>query len=86
MTDNANKYITYDTLKFKSEIAGVCCASDYNLFLKAIRTFNSCFQITSYGATEIAVIFHSVPIPLSDIPTHLQKYTIYMANNVCRVS
>ncbi|KAE9525146.1 hypothetical protein AGLY_014560, partial [Aphis glycines] len=27
--------------------------SDSNVFLKSIRTFNSCFQITSFGATEI---------------------------------
>lgn len=26
---------------------------DSNLFLKSIRTFNSCFQMTSFGATEI---------------------------------
>lgn len=26
---------------------------DSSLFLKAIRTFNSCFQMTSFGATEI---------------------------------
>ncbi|KAF0759038.1 Uncharacterized protein FWK35_00035200 [Aphis craccivora] len=26
---------------------------DSNVFLKSIRTFNSCFQMTSFGATEI---------------------------------
>ncbi|XP_023224699.1 uncharacterized protein LOC111625712 [Centruroides sculpturatus] len=26
---------------------------DFNVFLKSIRTFNSCFQMTSFGATEI---------------------------------
>jgi hypothetical protein len=26
---------------------------DSNLFLKSIRTFNSCFQMTSFGATEV---------------------------------
>ena len=26
---------------------------DFNLFLKLIRIFNACFQMTSFGATEI---------------------------------
>ncbi|KAL4083698.1 hypothetical protein QTP88_029014 [Uroleucon formosanum] len=26
---------------------------DFDVFLKSIRTFNSCFQMTSFGATEI---------------------------------
>jgi len=77
VNDRQRQQVHCNTLKFKNEIVGMCCAlgkvqlleietppepldglligtdPDSNLFLKAIRTLNSCFQITSFGATEI---------------------------------
>jgi len=65
----------YNALKFKNELAGICCAlgkvqlpetetppeplngllfgadPDSNPFLRSNRTFNSSFQITSFGGT-----------------------------------